>query len=157
MKDKSDRARIVAPPPLLGLGCIALGFVGEHFKPLPLFRTTGVFQIGAGVLLIAIAAAIIFSARRTFLAHSTPLNPYRPTEAVVVTGIYRFSRNPIYIAFLLIVLTFALFANSLWFIGMAGILFFILHFGVVHREEDYLSEKFGDPYREYCRQVRRWI
>jgi len=110
-----------------------------------------------GGFFIALAAALFFLARRTFLAHGTDLNPYRPTQAVVVTGIYKFSRNPIYIALLLVVLAFALFANSLWFIGMAGILLFLLQFGVVKREEEYLLRKFGDAYGEYCRQVRRWI
>ena len=61
------------------------------------------------------------------------------------------------IAFLLVVLAFAFFANSLWFIVTDGLLFCLLHFGVVKREENYLAQKFGDAYREYCCQVRRWI
>lgn len=115
------------------------------------------WQLVIGGLLVAIAVAIVFLAMRIFVAHGTDPNPYRPTKAIVVTGIYRLSRNPIYIAFLLVVFAFAFFANSLWFIVMTGILLFLLHLGVVRREESYLSQKFGDAYGAYCRQVRRWI
>jgi protein-S-isoprenylcysteine O-methyltransferase Ste14 len=157
MNSKLDRAKIIAPPPLLGVACIALAFLARHYKPLPLFTNAGPLQIGLGVGLCLLAAIIIFIARRQMVAQGTHPNPYRPTHSIVVTNIYRFSRNPIYIAFLLVVLAFAFFANSLWFIVMDGILFCLLHFGVVKREENYLSQKFGDAYKEYCRQVRRWI
>ena len=152
-----DRAKIIAPPPLLGVACIALAFVARHYKPLPLLGDGGPVRIGLGVGLCVLAATIIFVARRQMVAQGTHPNPYRPTRSIVITSVYRFSRNPIYIAFLLVVLAFAFFANSVWFIVTTGILLFLLHFGVVKREEDYLSQKFGDAYREYCRQVRRWI
>ena len=157
MNAKRDRAPIIAPPPLLGLVCIGLGFLAEHFKPWPLFPAKSVVQLFLGAVLILVSVGVIASARRIFIAHGTHLNPYRPTKAVVVTGVYRFSRNPIYIAFILIVLAFALFVNSLWFVFPAGLLFILLHFGVVKREETYLAEKFGDTYKEYCRRVHRWI
>ena len=157
MISETDRARIIAPPPLLALLCIALGFVARHFKALPLFHVKNAFQVVIGCFMIVIAAAIIIFARRVFIAHGTHPNPYRPTNAVVTTGVYGFSRNPIYLAFLLVVFAFVFFANSLWFIVMAVILFVALHAGVVKQEEKYLSQKFGDSYVEYCRQVRRWI
>ena len=157
MKDKPDRAPIIAPPPLLGVGCIVLGFILNHYKPLPLFPSRGLLAIALGAVLIAISFAIIFSARRVFIAHGEHPSPYRPTNAIVVTGVYKFSRNPIYVAFLLVVLAFGLFANSVWFLVMAALLFVLLQFGVVKREELYLSEKFGETYRSYCHQVRRWI
>lgn len=157
MDPTPDRAPIIAPPPLLGLACIGMAFLAEHFKPLPIFETKGTLPVVFGALLIVISAAIIISARSVFIAHDTYLNPYRPTNAVVVTGVYRFSRNPIYIAFLFVVLAFALFANSFWFVLFDAILFVMLHFGVVKREEAYLSGKFGDSYNEYRCLVRRWL
>ena len=157
MNVKRDRAPIIAPPPLLGLACIALAFLARHFKPLPLFATKCGLQIAIGTVLIAFSVTIVTSAVRIFIAHGPHPSPYRPTAAIVTTGVYRFSRNPIYVAFLLVVLAFGLFANSWWFVVFGGLLFFLLDFGVVKREESYLLEKFGDPYRQYCRQVRRWI
>jgi protein-S-isoprenylcysteine O-methyltransferase Ste14 len=157
MNDKVDRAQIIAPPPLLGAACIALGFMAHHFKRLPLFAGARAIQIAIGVGLFVFAGTIIFLARQQFLAHGTHPNPYRPTAAIVSSGVYRFSRNPIYIAFLLIVLGFAFCANSMWFLLSAGILFVLLHLGVIKREERYLSHRFGETYQAYCRRVRRWI
>jgi protein-S-isoprenylcysteine O-methyltransferase Ste14 len=157
MSDASDRARIVAPPPLLALACIVAGFVAEHFKPLPLLAKHRAIQIVIGVALLILSAAIIFVATRQFLAHGTHPNPYRPVKALVVDGIYKFSRNPIYVAVLLVVIAFALCVNSRWFLVATVILFFLLHFGVIRREERYLSHKFGNAYDNYRRRVRRWI
>src|ERR1051325_5794835 len=157
MNSKIDRAKIIAPPPLLAVACIAVALLARHYKPLSLFSCTGPVEIALGIGLCALAAIIIFSARRQMIAQGTHPNPYRPTQSIVVTSVYRFSRNPIYIAFLLVVIAFVFFANSLWFLVMAGVLCCVLHFGVVKREESYLSQKFGDAYREYCRQVRRWL
>jgi protein-S-isoprenylcysteine O-methyltransferase Ste14 len=157
MKAASDRAKIIAPPPLLALGCIGLGFLARHFCPLYLFKVTHPLQVGIGVLMMASSICIIALARRSFIAHGTHPNPYRPTKALVVTGVHSFSRNPIYVAFLLFVLSFTLFANSFWFVISAGVLLVFLHFGVVTREEIYLRQKFGESYEQYCSRVRRWM
>lgn len=153
----ADRAPIIAPPPLIGLACILLAFVAKYYIALPIFPAKGPLQSALGILLIVAAIAIFIPAVRIFVAHGTSQNPYRPTQAIVTTGIYRFSRNPIYIAFLLIVLAFGPFANSYWFLVAATVFAVVMHFGVVKREETYLLARFGDSYREYCGRVRRWI
>jgi protein-S-isoprenylcysteine O-methyltransferase Ste14 len=156
--DKPDRARIFAPPPLIALICILLGFAAKDFvSPLPLSSTKTNLQVSAGAALVAFAVAIVASCRRAFVQRGTHLNPYRPTKAIVTDGVYGLSRNPIYVAFLLIVLSFVPFTNSLWFIGSAILTVLLLQFGVVTREEKYLHEKFGAEYDEYCQRVRRWI
>jgi protein-S-isoprenylcysteine O-methyltransferase Ste14 len=157
MNATPDRARIIAPPPLLALGCILLGFVARHFFPLRWFAPANTLPILVGVVMIAISIAVVVLARRTFIAQGTHSNPYRPTKALVMTGVFSVSRNPIYVAFLLFVLAFALLANSLWFVISASVLLLVLHFGVVKQEERYLREKFGDSYEQYCSRVRRWI
>jgi len=157
MNDAPDRAKIIAPPPLLALICIIAGFVADHFKPLPLFAKHRAIQIVIGVALLILSAAIIFVASRQFRAHGTHPSPYRPVNALVVDGIYKFSRNPFYVAFLLFVIALAFCANSTWFLVATVILFFVLLFGVIRREECYLSHKFGDAYDTYRRRVRRWI
>ena len=153
----SDRARLIGPPPLLVVGCIVIGFIAGHFQALPLLPSRSVWEIVLGSILVIVAVAVIASARRTFIARGTHVNPYRPTTAVVTTGIYRFTRNPIYISFLLVLLAFGFLTNSLWFVLTTPLLFLLLHFGVVRREETYLLGKFGEPYRQYCGRVRRWI
>jgi protein-S-isoprenylcysteine O-methyltransferase Ste14 len=156
--DKPDRAPIIAPPPLIAVICIILGFLAKSFaSALPLFATKSNLQIGAGVVMVIFATMIVALCRRAFIQHGTHPNPYTPTKAIVTTGIYGLSRNPIYIAFLVIVLAFTLFANSWWFLGSAALAFILLQFGVVNREEKYLREKFGAEYGDYCQRVRPWI
>jgi protein-S-isoprenylcysteine O-methyltransferase Ste14 len=157
MNATPDRARIIAPPPLLGFACIVLAFVARHFLPLRLSVRANPIQIGIGIFMLVAAVCAIALARRAFIAHGTHPNPYRSTKALVEGGLFGFSRNPIYIAFLVFVLSFTLLANSLWFVIAAFVLFVILHFGIVKREETYLRTKFGSSYEQYCSRVRRWI
>jgi protein-S-isoprenylcysteine O-methyltransferase Ste14 len=156
--EKPDRAPIIAPPPLIVLVCIALGFLAKHFfSPLSIFGAKSNLQVSTGAALVAFAIVIVASCRRAFIERGTHPNPYTPTKAIVTTGVYGLSRNPIYVAFLIIVLAFALFTNSWWFIGSAVLAFLLLDFGVVKREEKYLQEKFGVEYDDYFRRIRRWI
>jgi protein-S-isoprenylcysteine O-methyltransferase Ste14 len=157
MNSNTDRARILAPPPLLALLSIGLGFLARHLKPFPLTADRTVWEWVAGSVLAAIGIAIAASAIRSFMAHDTHPSPYVPTRAVVVSGPYSFTRNPIYLGFLSVVLAFTFFVNSLWFVVAALGLIVVLHFGVVKPEEKYLSEKFGESYRDYLRRVRRWL
>ena len=157
MNDDRDHAPIIAPPPLLMALCIGAGFAARHFKRLPLFPENHPLRQPLYIALLAIAGMIFVAAVGQFIRHKTHPSPYKPTAAVVVGGVYRFTRNPIYIAFLLIVLALAVVANSAWFFMSAVALFVLLHFGVVKPEEHYLSTKFGSTYDDYRRRVRRWL
>jgi len=75
----------------------------------------------------------------------------------VSTGVYRLTRNPIYIGLLIVVMAVAISVNSVWVLLSIVPLFLLLQFGVVLREERYLSTKFGSGYDDYRRRVRRWI
>ena len=95
--------------------------------------------------------------RRELVKHKEHPNPYRPTNAIVSSGIYSRTRNPIYVSFMFIVLASAVAANNGWLLLAIVVLFVLLEFGVVRAEERYLSVKFGAEYDEYRRRVRRWI
>ncbi len=157
MNDERDHAPIIAPPPLLMALCIGVGFVARHFKRLPLFPEDHPLRRPIYIALFTIAVTILAAAIGQFISHKTHPSPYKPTAAVVVVGVYSFTRNPIYVAFLLTVLGFAVAANSAWFLLSAVALFVLLHFGVVKREEHYLSAKFGSSYDDYRGRVRRWL
>ena len=157
MNDKAAHAPVIAPPPILLAVSIAAAFTAQHFWPLPLFSEDQVSRKYLAIALFAVAVAIFAAAVSQFIKNKTDLSPYKPTSAIVVGGIYRFTRNPIYIAFLCVALGFAASSNSAWFLFAALILLLLLHFGVVKREEHYLSSKFGGSYDDYRRRVRRWI
>jgi protein-S-isoprenylcysteine O-methyltransferase Ste14 len=152
-----NRAAIIAPPPLLTVLCIAAGLVAAHFKPFP-FLHLGVWpRVLLCVVLSLLAAVVIFSGIRQLIRNHEHPSPYTPTGAIVASGVYRFTRNPIYVGFLIVVLAVGVGANNAWLSISFVALFLLLHFGVVRPEERYLSVKFGDSYDEYRRRVRRWI
>ncbi len=87
----------------------------------------------------------------------TNVNPYKPTSGLVVNGPFRFTRNPIYLAFTLLYGGIAALVNALWAILLLPILLVIMRCGVIEREERYLEQKFGQEYLRYKERVRRWI
>ena len=130
----------------------------DHFAPLPLIRGLGMLpRIVICVALLLVAGALIVSAIRQFVVHHEHPSPYQPTRAIVSNGVYRFTRNPIYVGFLTVVIAFAVGVNSVWVLVSIVPLFLLFHFGVVRPEERYLSAKFGSAYDEYRRRVRRWV
>jgi protein-S-isoprenylcysteine O-methyltransferase Ste14 len=81
----------------------------------------------------------------------------QPTTALVTVGPFRYSRNPIYMALTLLDVGVALLINALWILLLVIPAVLVLRYGVIAREEAYLTRKFGDAYRQYTTQVRRWF
>jgi len=158
MSEAADRPGILAPPPLLTLAAIGIGVLLEHLRPLPFLPGSWVWlRVGGAVLFAAIGASLLFAAVTQMHRHHTTPNPYQPSTAVVATGVYAHTRNPIYVGFLLVVLAVAMGTGSSWLLLAAGALLVTLHLGVVRREERYLARKFGAAYDDYRRRVRRWL
>ncbi len=87
----------------------------------------------------------------------TNVNPREPTTALVVSGPFRFSRNPLYVALTLMYAGLAVVANAFWVLVLLVPVLLVLHSGVVRREERYLEAKFGEAYRQYRARVRRYL
>ena len=94
---------------------------------------------------------------RRFKSEGTPIATSEKVTRIVRDGIYRYSRNPIYLGMFLAYLGYALIANNAWALIFAVALYAIMHFGVILREERYLAERFGEDYMNYLENVRRWI
>ena len=142
-------------PPLVYLGSIALGLVLHLIWPVRLVPPWVSTPVGAMVSLVAVA--LFISATRTFRAAGTPIPGNRPTTTIVRTGPYRFSRNPIYLAFSLLQL-----GLSLWVNGLALLITLIpavalMSLVVIPREERYLEARFPSEYLPYQASVRRWL
>lgn len=137
--------------------CIAAGFVAGYFVPLPFFAGPVAIRAAVSSALIAAAAGIIFVSRRELVKNKEHPNPYRPTNAIVSSGIYGISRNPIYVAFMIVVVATAVAANNAWLFAAAAAAFLVLRFAVVRVEERYLLSKFGSEYDDYRHRVRRWL
>jgi protein-S-isoprenylcysteine O-methyltransferase Ste14 len=152
-----DVAGVIALPPLIFLGFLAAAAVLEAVVPLPVLAAHVLVRYLAGAALAACGVVIIAMGTRRFLAAGTNIPPTLPTTALVVDGIYRQTRNPLYLGTTLIYLGLGVAAGSLWAIVLVVPLLWVINVGVVAREERDLERKFGDAYRAYKARVRRWI
>ncbi len=150
-----DRPAIVAPPPLLYLAALALVIALQWLWPLPIPDHVATAWIGWAALVAGLALNLWGA--RSLARAQTPINPYRATEAIVTTGAFRLSRNPLYVGLDLILLGLTLVLNSLWGIGVLVVVLIVMHYGVILPEERYLEEKFGEAYRRYREAVRRYV
>lgn len=153
---KKDNAGLLAPPPLLfgaffAVACLLNRLHGLGIPIPPIGRNN------ASAMLIDLSGLLAGWAAMYMLKARTPINPRRATMALVTSGPYRFSRNPLSLAILLIYMGMAFSLDTSWPLLLLPMLLVVYHFGVVRREEAYLIQKFGEPYRVYCARVRRWI
>ena len=131
-------------PPFIYLGSIALGLVLHLLWPARLVPPLVSTPVGAIVTVLAIA--LFVSAVRTLRAAGTPIPGNRPTTTIVRTGPYRFSRNPIYLAFSLVQLGLSLWVNSLALLITLIPAVALMALVVVPREERYLQVRFPSEY-----------
>lgn len=111
-----------------------------------------------GVALAAAASVVLLDAfwRFAWIGRGSPA-PILPTNALIVSGFYRFVRNPMYVAVVAII-----FGQALWFwrwelVSYGAIMLTVFHLFVLMYEEPTLQTQFGESYSRYCRHVRRWI
>lgn len=146
---------VIAPPPLLYLGFLALG-VGLNFA-WPASAVPGVVQAPLGGAMIALGFAVVGMAFRQFRKAKTHIEPYKETTALVTSGLFRLSRNPIYVAMTLAYAGLGILLDNLWVLGLLVPTLVVMRYGVIAREERYLEGKFGEPYQRYRATVRRWL
>jgi len=145
---------LVLPPLLYGVA-LAAGFLLQWIAGRPILPSSVRYWVGGVVLASGVVLALW--GRRVMERAGTNVNPTLPTTALVATGPFRFSRNPLYVALTLIYIGLALLTNALWVLVLIVPVLFVMHYGVVRREERYLDAKFGDAYRAYCSRVRRYL
>ena len=145
------------PPPVLGLGLAFLMWLTSlFFEPWPV--PFG-FRLGAALALVAIGQSISISGILLFRRAGTTVNPFKPDAAssLVTNGVYRFTRNPMYIGLLLTLLGWAAFLSSP--VALLYLAVFVLYMNrfQIEPEERVLASLFGAGYAAYRTQVRRWL
>jgi protein-S-isoprenylcysteine O-methyltransferase Ste14 len=154
-------AGVIARPILLFPAALLLGFALDHLLRLP-FPISGIGMIHwisaiiAGSLIL-IGIGVFAAGVRSFSRAATPLPTNQPARALVTTGIYRWTRNPIYLAFFLVYGGIGIIVRSPWILILVLPLAITIRYGVVAREETYLERRFGDAYRDYKPRTRRWL
>lgn len=150
-----DNAQVAFHPPLLLALALIIGFVIRWAAPLP-FLPRGL-SVSLGPMVTAASFGLFFWAVYTMRAGNASIPTSEPTDAIIVRGPFRFSRNPIYLSMLLLQVGVGIWANSPWFFMLAAISAVLLSWGVISREERYLERKFGSEYSSYMSRVRRWL
>ena len=157
MKTDDNSAKVGFPPPLVYLGILLIGLVVDRIVgfagiglPLPLQFLLAAATVGPGIALILLA---IFG----FRAAATPSEPWREVTAFVTTSIFRFTRNPMYLGMAGIYTGLALAINSVAALLLLPVVIVVIRTQVIAREEAYMAQRFGMPYIDYCKQVRRWL
>jgi len=150
-------ANVRFPPPLVYLAGILLGVaVGYLVVPAPVPASRAISAIG-GLFVLIVGVGFIASARVHFLRTGQSPVPWRPSPSLIVKGPYRFTRNPMYVGITLVEVGLGLAVNNLWISLFAVPALLTVHVIAVIPEEKYLSEKFGESYKIYLAQVRRYL
>ena len=143
------------PPPILALVMIVLIYLSSFF----IESTTFNYQGSLSVLVLILGLACAIPSFKLFARYKTTISPLKPSDAtaLVTEGMYRYSRNPMYLGLLLITI-----ASTIWFGTWLGIIInivfiFLINFLQIIPEEEALLKIFGEEYGEYKKNVRRWI
>jgi protein-S-isoprenylcysteine O-methyltransferase Ste14 len=156
-RSKHGGAKVGFPPPLVFLGLLGAGVALERWGvplalPIPFWP-----RLIAGVATAFGGLAMVLSARSWFLRTGQDPKPWRPSPELLVRGIYRYTRNPMYLGITLFQLGLGIATGSGWIAALAPLALAIVHFIAVRPEEAYLAEKFGTSYLEYRAAVRRYL
>jgi protein-S-isoprenylcysteine O-methyltransferase Ste14 len=152
---KSDTSGIRVPPPVYCVAAFLVGVALELIFPTswPPFGVRLAAALLAGVAWLALDGAATVLFRRA----GTSMVPMNPTTALVTSGPYRVTRNPMYVGMLFLYVALAFAFGAIWALVFLPAVIVIIDRLVIAREEPYLERKFGQAYRDYKARVRRWI
>ncbi len=140
-------------PPVTLIASLMLSWLIMQFFPLgelPIDSWWGIALIGAGLVLFMWAIPL-------FKKHATTIEPRGTPSALIAEGPYKFSRNPIYVGYILIALGIVVLVND-WVMLIAPLVFLsVVNWVVIPYEEEMLDAELGDAYRSYRARVRRWL
>ena len=145
------------PPPLVALGSGALmWFASALVAP---FAMPNVIRVSVALAVALIGISLDLTGLIAFVRAKTTINPLKPaaTAALVTTGLYRVTRNPMYLGMLLVLFGWAVFLSNLAALLIAPLFaLYITRFQIIP-EERVLAEKFGVAFAAYKNSVRRWL
>jgi protein-S-isoprenylcysteine O-methyltransferase Ste14 len=148
--------RWISPPVAFVIAAVAMWWIGRTVES---GRFTFAHQSASGIALIVLGLAIVAVSLRSFARAGTTPNPLRPRNAteLVTSGAYALSRNPMYVGDAVALVGIAVWLGSLP--SLLPIAAFVVYIDRVQiaAEEEAMTEKFGDRYADYRRQVRRWL
>ena len=149
--------KLLIPPPIQALFSAIIMWLLSKYLYQANFNLNQ--NIGFGLVCLIIGVVIIILSINKFRQIKTTISPLNPnkTSFLVVNGIYRYTRNPMYLGLLFILLSIGLYLKN--YVSFSIILFFIFFItkNQIIPEEEVLESIFGDEYKKYKKKVRRWI
>jgi protein-S-isoprenylcysteine O-methyltransferase Ste14 len=153
-----DTAGVTVLPPFIYAGALVAGYVLQFLLPVPIVPP--LFDVAIRILGVVVLCAggwLMFMTASIFQRAGTPLNPHEATTALTFDGPYRFTRNPMYLGMTLALAGLAMIGNALWPLLAAIPAVWWIQTQVIEKEERYLEAKFGAPYLDFKKRVRRWL
>ena len=157
MNGEAGHPERVVPAPLLVVACLGAGWAAHRWRPVRFLPGSGVAGPVAGAALVGLGLGIGLAGVREFHRRGTPTSPYRPATALVRTGVFRFTRNPMYLGFVLLTVGVAVAFDSAAFLVSAFVLGALLQSFVIRPEERSLGMRYGADFEAYRNDTRRWI
>ena len=153
MAEQKDHADVKIHPPVLLLIHLGVAYLLRRFLPFEIPN----FLVWIGYLLVLVGLGLAFNAVTQFIRARTTLDPHGSVSEIVTSGMYRFSRNPIYLGFLCLLIGFSFLFRSFWGLILSPLFVLLMNALVIQQEEAYLEKKFGEGYNSYKSRVRRWL
>ncbi len=150
-----DNPGVLAQPPYIFIGFLALGFGLDRVWPSGLGLAGA--QVAVGIAVVGLGLAIAALSLRQFARAGTSYQTRDPASALITSGLYRYSRNPVYIGLITIHAGIGVGFDNPLILGLTVLAVAVVRIGVIAREERYLGAKFGAEYRRYKSAVRRWL
>ena len=157
MAVEPDSAGVRFPPPFVYVGALLLGLAAARFVTLRSFGIDWRLLVETGTLLFVAGAALMIAAAGLFRRLGTNIPPALPTTVIATTGPYRWTRNPMYLGMALVYAGLAIGFDAPIALALLPLVLVAIQTQVIAREERYLEAKFGDDYRRYKAEVRRWL
>jgi protein-S-isoprenylcysteine O-methyltransferase Ste14 len=155
-QSKYGGAKVRFPPPLIFLALVGAA-VAVQRSIWPMAIRLGFWSRLVGGVAALAGLAMVIAARLWFRRTGQNPVPWTPSPELLVRGVYRYTRNPMYVGVTLFQFGLGAAIDNLWISALAPIGLAIVHFIAVRPEEAYLTEKFGESYLRYKAAVRRYL
>jgi protein-S-isoprenylcysteine O-methyltransferase Ste14 len=151
----NDNPGVIIPPPIIFIGFGLLGVLLNYLNPLTIAGPSWLVYLG---VLILIASFLGFGYMINFFKkNETEIEPSKTTSKIITSGLYKYSRNPVYIILCAGPIGLGFIFMTYWSMLAFIPALIVIYFTAVKKEEQYLEKKFGQEYLDYKKKVRRWI
>ncbi len=128
-------------------------------KQLPGGQLESAIQLPMAILFAILGIVLVVFSMLAFRRASTTVDPFHPEEAshLIVDGVFSYSRNPMYLSLLLVLISWAIWLGSVYNVAWLALFIYYISVFQIKPEEEAMRSLFGEPYNHYCSTVRRWI